>query len=142
MNINNNLTKYKLLAPVTNEEIKKFGNIFINYLNDFLDGQELFANLTIYNIHSFNEFIMIKISFDKKKKEIFHSKESITEELKKINLEEKTKKKFNYKIGNDIYIIASNEYLYWSEKEAEKEAHELIIEILNKERQTNKNKCK
>jgi hypothetical protein len=108
-------------------------------LNEFLEGQGLFVNATIYNINRFTPLMMIKISFDEKKKETFHSNEFIDKELQKLDKhlwEEKAtniyfRKKLNYKSGNDIYIIRPNQRRFWSQSMALEDASELILEILN-----------
>lgn len=110
-----------------------------NKLNDFLSGQGLFVNVTIYNINRFTPLMMIKLSFDKKQKEFAISKEFVNNELKKVDKylwEEKSnniyfRKKLNYKIGNDIYIIRPNQRRFWSQSMALEDASELILEILN-----------
>lgn len=134
-----NKEKSKALFPVIKDEIKSYGIMLSNELNDFLDGQELFVNTTIYNIDWFTPLMMIKLSFGKEQKEIFQSKESVDEELKKLDKhlwKEKAtniyfRKKLNYKIENDIYIIRPNQRRFWSQSMALEDASELILEILN-----------
>jgi len=120
--------------------IVQYSKTISNELNGFLEGQDLFANATIYNnIDRFSPLMMIKISFDEKKREIFQSNEFIDEELKKLDKhlwEEKAtniyfRKKLNYKTGNDIYIIRPNQRRFWSQSMALEDASELILEILN-----------
>lgn len=108
-------------------------------LNEFLEGQELFANAIIYNISKFTPLMMIKLSFAKKQKQVVTSKEFIDDELKKIDQylwDEKAsniyfRKKLNYKTGDDIYIIRPNQRRFWSQSMALEDASELILEILN-----------
>lgn len=108
-------------------------------LNEFLEGQELFANAIIYNISKFTPLMMIKLSFAKKQKEIVTSKEFVDDELKEIDKslwEKKSqniyfRKKLNYKKGDDIYIIRPNQRRFWSQSMALEDASELILEILN-----------
>ena len=132
--------KSKALFPVLQEQVNTFSTIISNELNNFIDSQSLFANATIYNnINRFTPLMMIKISFDEKKKEVFQSNEFIDEELKRLDQhlwEEKAtniyfRKKLNYKSGNDIYIIRPNQRRFWSQSMALEDASELILEILN-----------
>jgi len=133
--------KSTALFPILQEHVDIFSTLISNELNNFLAGQDLFANATIYNgTNRFTPLMMIKISFDEKKKEIFKSNEFIDLELKKLdkNLwEEKAtniffRKKINYKSGNDIFIIRPNQRRFWSKSMALEDASELILEILNK----------
>ncbi|MDT0294902.1 class I SAM-dependent DNA methyltransferase [Mesonia ostreae] len=132
--------KSKALLPVLQEQVNIFSTLISNELNNFLDGQDLFSNATIYNnINRFSPLMMIKISFDEKKSKTFQSNEFIDEELKKLDKhlwEEKAtniyfRKKLNYKTGNDIYIIRPNQRRFWSQSMALEDASELILEILN-----------
>ena len=83
--------------------------------------------------------MMVKLTFDKRKKEITTSKEFVDEELKKLDQhlwEKKSssiyfRKKMNYKTGDDIYIIRPNQRRFWSQSVALEDASELILEILN-----------
>jgi len=127
------------LYSVLQNQTEEYAEIISNELNDFLDGQDLFANATIYNINRFTPLMMIKISFTKKQKEVIISKEFVDNELKKIDQylwEEKSnsiyfRKKLNYKTGDDIYIIRPNQRRFWSKSMAIEDAYELILEILN-----------
>jgi hypothetical protein len=127
------------LYPVLQEQATEYGKTISAELNEFLDSQDLFANATIYNVNRFTPLIMIKLSFAKKQKEIFTSKEFIDDELKKIDQhlwEEKSsniyfRKKLTYKTGDDIYIIRPNQRRFWSQSMALEDASELILEILN-----------
>jgi type I restriction-modification system DNA methylase subunit len=132
--------KSKALFPVLQEQVNAFSSIISNELNNFISGQGLFADTTIYNtINRFSPLMMIKISFNEKKNKTFQSNEFIDEELKKLDKhlwEEKAtniffRKKLNYKTGNDIYIIRPNQRRFWSQSMALEDASELILEILN-----------
>ena len=131
--------KSKALYPVLQEQTTEYGKTITAELNEFLEGQDLFANAIIYNISKFTPLMMIKLSFEKKQKEVVRSKEFIDDELKKIDQylwEEKSsniyfRKKLNYKKGNDIYIIRPNQRRFWSQSMALEDASELILEILN-----------
>lgn len=127
------------LYPVTEIQVKEYSKLISQEINDFLDGQELYANLTTYNISRFTPLMMVKLTFDKKKKEVTLSKEFVDEELKKLDQylwEKKSssiyfRKKLNYKTGDDIYIIRPNQRRFWSQSMALEDASELILEILN-----------
>jgi len=128
------------LYPVLQVQITEYGKTISCELNDFLDGQNLFANVTVFqSINRNSPLMMIKLSFAKKQNEIVMSKEFVDDELKKIDQhlwEEKAsniyfRKKLNYKRGDDIYIIRPNQRRFWSKSMALEDASELILEILN-----------
>jgi hypothetical protein len=127
------------LYPVISKQTTEYAKIISIELNDFLDGQNLFVNATVYNISRFTPLMMLKLSFNKKGKEVSTSQEFVDEELKKIDKhlwEEKSsniyfRKKLNYKIGDDIYIIRPNQRRFWSQSMALEDASELALEILN-----------
>jgi hypothetical protein len=116
----------------------EYGKIISSELNEFLDGQEVFANATVYKINPFNPLMVIKISHESAKKDVHLSGELIDVELKKIdkNLWDKKsqniyfRKKLNYKVDNDIYIIRPNQRRFWSKSMALEDASELILELL------------
>ena len=127
------------LYPVLSNQPTEYAKVIATELNDFLDGQDLFVNATVYDINRFTPLMMIKLSFDKKLKEVEMSKELIDRELKNLDQylwEEKSssiyfRKKLNYKTGDDIYIIRPNQRRFWSQSMALEDASELILEILN-----------
>jgi hypothetical protein len=128
------------LYPVLQEQTTEYGKTISSELNEFLEGQDLFANVTVYeSINRFSPLMMIKISHNEKKEEITLSNEFIDDELKKIDkkLWDKKapniyfRKKMNYKTGDDIYIIRPNQRRFWSQSMALEDASELILEILN-----------
>ncbi|MDC8098439.1 HsdM family class I SAM-dependent methyltransferase [Chryseobacterium rhizosphaerae] len=131
--------KSTALYPVSKELPKEYAQLLSLQLNEFLEGQDLFTNATIYNIGRFTPLMMIKISFSDKQKNIIISKEFVDDELKKIDQylwEEKSsniyfRKKMNYKTNDDIYIIRPNQRRFWSQSMALEDASELILEILN-----------
>lgn len=132
--------KSKALYPVLQKQTIEYGKKISTILNEFLDGQDLFVNTTVFeSINRNSPLMMIKLSFVKKQKEVFKSKEFIDDELKKIDQhlwEEKSsniyfRKKLNYKTGDDIYIIRPNQRRFWSQSMALDDASELILEILN-----------
>lgn len=133
--------KSKALYPVQKEQVKEYGRTIITEINDFLDGQDLFVNASIYNIGSFTPLMMIKLSHEKVKKDVILSEESIENELGEIDklLWEKKaeniyfRKTLNYKTGGDIFIIRPNQRRFWSHSMALEDAAELILEILNEE---------
>jgi len=127
------------LRPALHDQIRVYGKIISTEINTFLQGQDLYANATIYNINRFSPLMMIKLSFDKKHKEIVHTNEFVDDELKKLDQhlwEEKAtniyfRKKLNYKTANNVYIIRPNQRRFWSQSMAMEDASELILEILN-----------
>lgn len=133
-----NQEKSIALYPALQKQTIEYGKKISTELNNFLDGQELFANATVYNINRFTPLMMIKVSFAKKEKDILTSDELVNDELKKIDQhlwEEKAsniyfRKKLNYKTGDDIYIIRPNQRRFWSQSMALEDAAELILEIL------------
>ncbi|RLK06700.1 Eco57I restriction-modification methylase domain-containing protein [Tenacibaculum discolor] len=129
--------KSRMLLPVVN--VKNYSEVILNELNNFLSGQNIYANITTYEIHRFSPLMMIKVSFESSKKEIFQSDEDISNALKKIDKhlwEKKStniyfRKKLNYKRNDSIYLIRPNQRRFWSEAIALDDAEELILEILN-----------
>lgn len=132
--------KSKALYPILQEQVIEYGQVITTELNNFLEGQNLFANATVFDsINRNSPLMMIKLSFAKQQKEVVTSNEFVDDELKKIDRhlwEEKAsniyfRKKLNYKIGNEIYIIRPNQRRFWSPSMAMEDASELILEILN-----------
>ncbi|WP_277014929.1 N-6 DNA methylase [Flavobacterium lindanitolerans] len=132
-----NLVEINLPPNTTN--IIGYAKFITDELNDFLEGQDLFINATVYDINRFTPLMMIKLSFDKNLKEVVTSKELIDKELKKLDQhlwEKKSssiyfRKKLNYKTGDDIYIVRPNQRRFWSQSMALEDASELILEILS-----------
>jgi len=132
--------KSKALQPVS--DTKPYAEMLCSELNEFLEDKNLFANATVYDINNHNPLSVIKISFEKKEKQINNAKEKIDEHLEKIDdyLWEKKissgiyfRKKLNYYNGDDIFIIRPNQRRFWSQSMAIEDASELIFEILNSE---------
>lgn len=129
------------LYPAILEQTAEYAKTISKELNDFLDGQEVFANATVYNISRFTPLMMVKLSHEKEEKDVFLSDESVENELKKLDQylwKENARniyfrKKLNYKKGDDIYIIRPNQRRFWSQSMALEDASELILEILNGE---------
>lgn len=129
------------LKPVVKEQTNKYAQIISSELNEFLKGQNVFVNATIYSLKDLKSspLMMIKLSHENAKKDISFSNERIDEELKKLDQylwKKKAKniyfrKKLNYKKGDDIYIIRPNQRRFWSQSMAFEDASELILEILN-----------
>lgn len=129
------------LKPVVKEQTNKYAQIISSELNEFLKGQNVFVNATIYSLKDLKSspLMMIKLSHENTKKDISFSNERIDEELKKLDQylwKKKAKniyfrKKLNYKKGDDIYIIRPNQRRFWSQSMAFEDASELILEILN-----------
>ncbi len=114
------------------KQLYDYSTAISSKLNNFLDGQDLFANVTIYsNINVVTSLMMIKISFESKKKEVYKSNDFVDRELKKIPNITGKNHSLNYKTGNDIYIIRPNQQKFWSQTVVDTDAKELILEILN-----------
>ena len=132
--------KSKALLPALHDQVRTFSTLVSDELNNFLDGQGLYANATIFNtINRFSPLMMIKLSFEDTKKESYQSEEFVDIELKKIDTflwEKKAtniyfRKKLNYKSGKDVYIIRPNQRRFWTQSMALEDVSELILEILN-----------
>ncbi len=127
------------LYPVLQEQTTEYGTTISAELNEFLESHDLFANATIYTINRFSPLMLIKISHDEKKEEITLSNEFVDDQLKEIDKslwDRKSqniyfRKKLNYKVDNDIYIIRPNQRRFWSQSVALEDASELILEFLN-----------
>ncbi len=128
--------------PVDINHCIDYSNKICVELNNFLDGQDLFANATVFDINRFSPLMVIKISFADTKKGLSKSKEDINNELKKLDRqlwEEKAaniyfRKKLNYKVSDDVYyIIRPNQRRFWTESMAMEDASGLILEILNED---------
>lgn len=136
-----NQIKSEALYPVTKNQPSEYAKVISSGLNEFLEGQNVYVNATIFNTENLKSspLMMIKLSHERTKKDIFISNERIDEELEKLDQylwEEKSKniyfrKKLNYKIGDDFYIIRPNQRRFWSQSMASEDASELILEILN-----------
>ncbi|MCL2247279.1 MAG: SAM-dependent methyltransferase [Lentimicrobiaceae bacterium] len=133
--------KSNALRPALQDQMAKYGEVVCKDLNDFLEGQNIFASATVFERDIHNPLCLVKISFDKKKKQVTTSKERISKELKKIDnylWSKKSgsiyfRKKLNYYDGDDIFIIRPNQRRFWSQSMAMEDASELILEILNTE---------
>lgn len=136
-----NQEKSKALNPVKPGQAFEYGKTICAEINAFIDDDDFFVNATTFNINKFTPLMMIKLSFSEEQKEIVISKESIDDELKKLDKylwEEKAtniyfRKKLNYKTEDDVYIIRPNQRRFWSQSMAMEDATELILEILNGE---------
>lgn len=131
--------KSSALYSVLKEQITAYEKIISTEINDFLDGQELFVNITSYNISTYSPLMVTKLTFENEKRETKVSQEYVDEELRVLDnflWEQKAtniyfRKKLNYKDGKDIFIIRPNQRRFWSESMALEDASELILEILN-----------
>ena len=128
--------------PVDVNHCRDYSNKICTKLNDFLDGQNLFANATVFDINKFSPLMAIKVSFDDTKKNLFKSEKDINNELKILDRqlwEEKAaniyfRKKLNYKVSDEVYyIIRPNQKRFWTETMAMEDASGLILEILNED---------
>ncbi|AZA54593.1 class I SAM-dependent DNA methyltransferase [Chryseobacterium sp. G0201] len=131
--------KSHALYQVLQEQITLYSDIISTEINDLLDGQDLFANMTCYNISRYTSLIVTKLTFENVKKDICFSEEYIDDELRRLDnylWERKStniyfRKKLNYKDGRDIFIIRPNQRRFWTQSMALEDASELILEILN-----------
>lgn len=127
------------LNPVIQNQTKEYAKTICIELNEFLDRDDLFVNATIYEVSPFSPLTMIKLTHEVVKREIESSDEKIEKELKKIDkdLWEKKgpniyfRKKLNYSLDDNIYIIRPNQRRFWSKSMALEDASELILEMLN-----------
>ncbi len=129
--------KSNALNPVRN--IEDYSSKVSERLNQFLKGQGLFANATIFNTSHFSPLLLMKLTFEENEKDISKSQEDVSQELQKLDKHLWTKqstniyfrKKLNYKTGNEIFIIRPNQKRFWTQSMAIEDASELILEILN-----------
>jgi len=129
--------KSKALNPVRN--IEHYSKKISGKLNQFLNGQNLFANATVFDTNHFSPLLLMKLSFEENEKEVSKSQEDVTQELQKLDKLLWTKqstniyfrKKLNYKTGNEIFIVRPNQRRFWTQSMAIEDASELILEILN-----------
>jgi len=134
-----NKEKSKALYPALPNQPIDYAEIVCSELNDFLNKEDLFVNATIYDINRYSPLMMIKLTHEKAKGEIYFSPEKVDSELKKIDerlWKENApniyfRKKLNYSFGDDIYIIRPNQRRFWSQSMASEDASELILEMLN-----------
>lgn len=127
------------LYTTTKIQISIYSKIISDEINEFLQGQNLYANITFFKIERFSPLLMIKILFQDTIMKPCEANESMSYELKELDKylwkQESTniyfRKKLNYKKGNDIYIIRPNQRRFWSKSMALDDASELILEILN-----------
>jgi hypothetical protein len=125
------------LHPIKNAQL--YTKMICFELNSFLEGQDLYANATLYAIDETTPLAMVKLSFSDKKAKDIISKEDINIELARLNknLWEKLggsiyfRKKLNYYDGDDIYVIRPNQKRFWSQSLAIDDAAEIILECLS-----------
>lgn len=79
--------KEKSIAlEVTNfDQIKEYAQIISDELNEFIEGQGIFVNITIYNINKFSPLIMIKISHEQTAKDVSISPQKLDDELSRLD---------------------------------------------------------
>lgn len=131
--------KSKALLPAKQNQVIDYSKTICNDFNEFLEGQDLYANPTVFKISNSSPLMLIKITFEDTQKSIITSDIAVEDELKKIDQylwEQKStniyfRKKLNYKTGDDIYIIRPNQRRFWSQSMALEDSAELILEILN-----------
>jgi type I restriction-modification system DNA methylase subunit len=130
-----NKQKSKALLPAL--KTSEYAIMLCEELNNFLEGQSLFANPTVYLLDR-SPLAMIKVTFRDTKKEIVISKENVSNELKPLDKKLWKKdasniyfrKNLNYYDGDDVYIIRPNQRRFWTKSAALEDASELILEIL------------
>jgi len=128
--------------PLKVKTIKAYSNQLCHSLNDFLEGQNIYANATIYSTNQYSPLVAIKLTFDEKENDIAESKENIVSVLSTIDKhlwEEKSsniyfRKKINFKPNESTYyLIRPNQMRFWTRTMAIEDASELILEILNED---------
>lgn len=133
-----NKERSKALYPILQEQTREYSKIIHKELNDFLDGQGVYANITTFRINPSNPLMMVKVSHDTLKKNTETSQVNLDAELQKIDQflwSQKAqniyfRRKLNYKVDNNIYLIRPNQRRFWSKSMALEDAAELILEIL------------
>jgi type I restriction-modification system DNA methylase subunit len=129
-----------VLGPTNKEEIKNYAFKISQYLNDFLQNQNMYANCTIFErVNHFSPLMITKISFEGCNQEVLESKDNIGDILRDLDKELWQKKatniyfrkKINYKTGNEIFIVRPNQKRFWTQSMAIEDATELLLEILN-----------
>jgi type I restriction-modification system DNA methylase subunit len=128
--------KSQAVLPVV--DTKLYAEMLCSVLNDFFDDNNFFANATIYKVSKNNPLCLIKVSFNKNKRQLINSKEMVGDELKKLEpqLWEKNvnniyfRKSLNYANGDDIFIIRPNQRRFWCQSAAMEDATVLILECL------------
>ncbi|TYQ00211.1 type I restriction-modification system DNA methylase subunit [Tenacibaculum adriaticum] len=137
MDLFHSKAKSEALNPV--RSIEDYSKKICGKLNQFLKGQNLFANATVFETNHFSPLLVMKLSFEENEKEVLKSQEDVTQELQKLDRHLWTKqstniyfrKKLNYKTGNEIFIVRPNQKRFWTQSMAIEDASELILEILN-----------
>ncbi|NGX82713.1 N-6 DNA methylase [Aequorivita sp. KMM 9714] len=129
-----------VLGPTNLQDIQDYAVKVSEYLNDFLQNQNLYANCTIFvKVNHFSPLMITKVTFEDTEKAVLKSIVPIDDILKVLDKELWKKKatniyfrkKLNYKTGNDIFIIRPNQKRFWTQSMAIEDASELILEILN-----------
>lgn len=127
------------LKPITITENKAYASTVSKEINDYLLAEKNIVNASAFEIKRATPLNIVKLSFDKKKKEVtlFDSdiydgylsiinKYTLSSLAKNIYIQ----KQIKYYDGNDIYIIKPNQKRFWSRSMAINDARELVSEIL------------
>jgi len=133
--------KSTALFPVLPNQPVEYGEMICEELNNYLEGQDLFSNATVYKVNRFTPLVLIKITHENNKRDTFFSNEKMDDELQRLDKllwKKKSKniyfrKKLNYYDDGAIYLIRPNQRRFWSKSMAMEDAAELILEILNGE---------
>jgi hypothetical protein len=127
------------LKGVTSAENKSYASLISKELNTFLQSEKSIVNASYFEIKKGVPLNIVKLSFDKKNKEVNSFGSVLYDEylniINKYTLSSLAKniyiqKQIKYYDGNSIYIIKPNQKRFWSRSMAINDAKELISEIL------------
>lgn len=131
--------KSSALKYITNSESKSYASTICKELNDYLLSEKLIVNASVFEIKKEIPLNILKLSFDKKKKEIdsfgIDLYNNYLTEINKYTLSSLAKsiyiqKQIKYYDDNAIFIIKPNQKRFWSRSMAINDAKELVSEIL------------
>lgn len=122
-------------AP-SKEELIKYAEIISDETNEFLDGQDLYSNATVYDVQDMVPLMMIKISYEGEKKDIQISESFNQTELDLLTEWEKKHQApycymaVNILEGDNAYLIRPNLHNFWSQEMAMFDFGVLTVQIL------------
>lgn len=131
--------KSSALKPITGTENKVYGTTISTELTEYLSSEKMIVNASVFEIRKGVPLNIVKLTFDKKKREIesFGAEvyEGYLSVINKYTLKALAKniyiqKQIKYYDGNDIYIIKPNQKRFWNRSMAINDARELVSEIL------------
>ena len=131
--------KSSALKSITGSENKAYGSTISTELTEYLSSEKMIVNSSVFEIRKGVPLNMVKLTFDRKKKEVELFGSEVYEEylsvINKYTLKSLAKniyiqKQIKYYDGNDIYIIKPNQKRFWSRSMAINDAKELVSEIL------------